>query len=137
MIKHFVTFYSPGTFVSERTIQEIPEWDVREAVKRASKITERYNSRPYGFRFHTEEGGDGRWEPKRIGESGTHYINGKLETLAEFEARNDPGEEILRSNMRGNDDWKTIVRGVSGWKWTMSFENGDVLVNADGMVVKP
>ncbi len=42
MQKHFVTFYSPGTFVSEETTNPIGSWDVAAAMKMAHGIVERY-----------------------------------------------------------------------------------------------
>ena len=40
--KHFVTYYSPGTFVAETTEEPIDSWDVEVAKKRAKNIKERY-----------------------------------------------------------------------------------------------
>ena len=53
MKAHFVTFYSPGTFVAETTTKPIPSWDVDLAVAMASDIRERHGALAYGFRFST------------------------------------------------------------------------------------
>ena len=47
MNKHFVTFYSPGSFVAETTTREIESWDIRKAQEMADKISERYDATPY------------------------------------------------------------------------------------------
>ena len=108
MKKHFVTFLSPGTFFAETTTKPIDSWDVDKAVEMARTVKERYNARPYGFRFSTRERGPDDLDSKEVKTSGVYFLGGKIETLKEVEARNDPKEEILRSNMRCNG-WKKIV----------------------------
>lgn len=46
-----VTFYSPGTFVSETSDVPIDSWDIEKAKELARGIKERHNATPYGFRF--------------------------------------------------------------------------------------
>lgn len=128
MKAHFVTFYSPGTFVAEDRTQEIPEWDVKLAVKLSKKIVERYGARPYGFRFTTRTRGPKDLDSKVTATSPMHYIGCKVETLAEIEARNDPKEKILRENMR-NNNWDRVVVTTSGWRWTQPLQKGDVVVS--------
>jgi hypothetical protein len=133
---HFVTFRSPGTFVAEETAKPIGEWDPREAMRIASGIKERYGAIPYGFQFSTWECadlGDGEL-PRRLKElkrSAHYYINGKVETLAEVEARSDPKERTLLLNMQGNG-YARIVTTTNGYRWTQPFEDGDIVVNAEG-----
>lgn len=128
MFKHFVTFFSPGSFVPEQNQQEIASWDISEAVKIAGGINQRYGARPYAFRFHTMERGDKDFEPKRVNVSNLYYLGGRIETLAEVEARNDPKEEILRSNMRINKIARVITNDNS-WRFTGEFSDGDVLLD--------
>jgi hypothetical protein len=129
MKKHFVTFYSPGTFMAENSVKEIEAWDVKVAQRMADEITERYNAIPYGFRFHTMTRQAGEWEPKCTATSPMYYMpHCKVETLAEIEARNDPKEEILRSNMRGNG-WDKIVVTTKGWRWTQPLLANEVVLH--------
>ena len=55
MQKHYVTFISPGTFVSESTTKEVDSWDVKTAFEMSKTISERYNATPYAFSFFTKE----------------------------------------------------------------------------------
>ena len=41
MQKHFVTFYSPGTFMSEQSSKPIATRDVRKAVEMAADISDK------------------------------------------------------------------------------------------------
>jgi hypothetical protein len=142
--REFVTFYSPGTLFAETTTKEIGERNVKVALAMAETITERYNATPYGFRFETRivaeplpdgEGGTLRVDPKTVAESGTYFLGGKLVTLDEVEARDDPKESILRSNMRCNDS--TIVcEVVRGYKSTHPFTDKDFVVDASGEVTE-
>lgn len=40
--KHFVRFFSPGTFMSETTDREIESWDVEEAIRLSRSVLERH-----------------------------------------------------------------------------------------------
>ena len=125
--KHFVEFYSPGTFVAEVTTKEIDSWNVDEAVEMSKGITERYGAKPYGFRFITRSRGPDDLDSSVSARSKTYYINCKVETLAEIEVRNDPKEEILRSNMRING-YDCVVTPKEGWKTTLPLFDGDVVL---------
>jgi len=129
--KHFVTFYSPGSFVFEETTQPIDSWDVREAFERSRTVLERYGARPFAFEFSTRERGDEDLDSKTVARSPRYYISGKIETREEVEARNDPKEEILRSNMRCNH----IVAAVtccSPYRSTHPFDDGAIVLDANG-----
>lgn len=127
--KHFVTFFSPGTFVAEQSTQPIAEWNVKLAVEMARTITERYNARPYAFQFSTRTRGPGELDSKVTKTSAMYYLGGHLETLAEVEARNDPREEILRSNMRCNKI-ATVIVNTNSWRFVGEFRKGkDVLLD--------
>ena len=128
MEKHFVTFYSPGTFVAETTEKPIDSWNVQEAMKMAHEIVERYGATPYGFQFSTRSRSDTDLDSKETATSPFYHLGGKIETLAEVEARNDPNEEILRSNMRGNG-YDRIVVNDNSWRSTRPFGATDVMLD--------
>ena len=124
MIKHFVTFLSPGTFVAESTTKEIKKWDVPTAVRMSRKITERWNATPYGFYFHTEEQKDGKWGVKIIKRSGTYFLGGMIKTVADVKAENDPKNEILIRNME-NNEYDRIVVNTNSHLWIQPLEKKD------------
>lgn len=130
MQKHFVTFLSPGTFVPERTSREVEWWDVSAAVAMARGIVERHGARPYGFFFTTRERGPNDFDSREVKESPTYYLGGTVETLEQVETRNDPSEQILRSNMR-NNDIKRIITNRNSWKATLPLNDGDVVLDVD------
>lgn len=129
MEQHFVTFLSPGTFVAEETTELIGSWDVDAARERAGHIKERYGATPYGFRFTTRARGDNDLDSKVVATSCMYYLGGKVETLEEIEARADPKESILRSNMRCNN-WPRVWTSTSGWRWTQALKDDDVVLTA-------
>ena len=126
--KHFVTFYSPGTFVAEETTKPIASWDIAMATKMARDVVERYNATPYGFQFSTRSRGDDDLDSKETATSPFYHLGGKIETLAEVEARNDPKEEILRSNMRGSGIDQIVVNDNS-WRSVKPLGKDDVLLD--------
>lgn len=117
MEKHFVTFYSPGTFVSEETTKPIKKWDTKEAIKMARTVVERYGAKPYGFRFSTRARSENDLDSRVVKSSGLYWLGGRVETLKQVAARNDPKEKILLSNMRCNG-WHKIVVNDNSWRWT-------------------
>jgi hypothetical protein len=129
--KHSVTFYSPGTLFDESTDKDIDKWDVDKAVEMARKVTERYNAKPFGFQFFTEElkkqkNGETRYTV--IKESKMYYLGGTILTLADIKARKDKKDDILISNMEGNDI-KTIIQNDNSWRITRPFDSKkDVLL---------
>lgn len=127
MQKHFVQFMSPGTFVSETTDKPIDSWDVAAATKMARDIRERYNARPYGFRFITRERGVDDLDSHVSATSGIYYLGGTVETRAEVDARNDPKEQILRDNMRINHIDRIIINDNS-WRFTAALGDGDTVL---------
>src|SRR3569832_105218 len=131
MQQHFVTFYSPGTFVAETSSNPIALWDADLAVAMAGEIPERYGATPYGFRFSTRAREDDELDSKQVAQSAVYYIGGKVETIEEVEARDDPKEEILRSNMRRNG-YSRIWTSTSGWKWTQPLGDDDIVIPLPG-----
>lgn len=127
MIKHFVTFYSPGTFFHEETTKEIESWDVQLAKKMAHTITERYHATPFAFQFSTQKGGGENWNPKIVKESPKYYLGGKIETLSEVKARATEKDRILISNMECNG-WKRIITNTNSYRITQPFQDKDILL---------
>lgn len=129
MQQHFVTFFSPGSFVAEQTTKPIDAWNVDDALGIAALITERYGAKPYGFRFTTRAREGHELDSKVVATSPMHYIGGKVETLEEVEARNADDERILRENMRCNG-YKRIWTSTQGWRWTQPLQDNDVVIDA-------
>lgn len=120
---NIVTFYAPGTFVSEMVDCPIEDFDVDKAVAMARALKPmRYGALPYGFRFFVKED-NGRKEA--IG--GHYYLGGKVETYEEVCARNDPQEEILRWNMRVNG-YSRIVVNTNSYRFTAPLAPEDVVL---------
>ena len=132
MEQHFVEFYSPGTFVAEISIRSIDAWDISQAVGWAREIVERYDARPYGFRFITRERADDELDSHISAKSGMYYLGGRVETREEVETRNDPNERILQDNMRANNI-KRIVVNDNSWRWTQVLNDGDVVLDLQQM----
>ncbi len=126
--KHFVVFYSPGTFVAETTEKPIEAWDTEIAIQMARSIKERHRATPYGFQFITRERGPEDLDSHESSRSPTYYLGGKVETLAEIKARNDPRESILISNMECNH-WDRVVTNNNSWQWTQPLRDGDVVLD--------
>ena len=127
MEAHFVTFYSPGTFVAETSSKPVPSWDVDLAVAMSADIVERHGARPYAFKFTTRSRGPDDLDSKVTASSGYYYLGGKVETRDEIEARNLPVEKILRSNMRCNG-WDRIWTSTQGYRWTQPLNADDVVL---------
>lgn len=128
MKKHFVTFYSPGTFFAETSELPINSWDVDRAVQMAHKVMERYNATPYGFRFSTRSRGENDLDSKTIKTSPMYHLGGTVLTVKEIEARNDPKNAILISNMKSNG-WKKVVENTNSWRSVQPLGNGDVVLD--------
>jgi hypothetical protein len=114
--KHYVTFYSPGSFVSETTVKEIDAWSVDLAVRMAKEIKERHRATPYGFTFKTMES-DG-WSPKTVKESGMYYLGGKLLKLVDIPDTLE--NSVLRDNMTINN-YEYVIENTNSWKITLPF----------------
>lgn len=136
MEKHFVIFYSPGTFVSEQSERPIDSWAPAAAVRMADEIRERHGATPYGFVFTTRSRGPNDLDSKESARSGVYYLGGKIETRAEVEARNAPDEQIMRDNMRINKIERVIIN-TNSWKVTMPFKECDVLLDYTPPALSP
>lgn len=127
MKKHFVTFYSPGTFVSEVSEKPIESWDVEKAKKMVKGIKERYGATPYGFQFSTRSRKDDELDSKVTETSVMYYLGGKVETLAQVKKRATEKDSILVSNMECNK-WNKIITNNNSWSITLPLEKGDVVL---------
>jgi hypothetical protein len=131
--QHFVTFYSPGTFVAEETARPIESWDVEQAKTMARTVLERHGATPYGFRFTTRGRTADELNSREIAKSPFYWLGGKVETLAEVKARATEKDRILVSNMEGNG-YDRIITNDNSWRWTSPFEKDDVLLEWDAPV---
>lgn len=127
MKKHFVTFYSPGSFVSETDQHEIDDWNVNTAMDMAKGITQRYGAKPYGFSFSTRERGPNDLDSKVTKTSGMYFLGGNVYTLDEVIARNNPDDDILISNMKFNN-YKKVIVNTNSYKITLPFDDGQDIV---------
>jgi hypothetical protein len=125
---HFVTFYSPGTFVSEQTQQPIDAWDIDAAKALALTVSERYGATPYAFRFSTRSRGPDDLDSKTSATSGLYYLGGTVLTLAEIEARGDERDSILIGNMRGNG-YDRVIENHNSWKFVGPLNEGDTVLD--------
>jgi hypothetical protein len=116
-VRHYVTFYSPGTFVSETTIIQIDSWDVNKAIELSKTIKERHGAIPYGFSFKTVKS-DG-FEKIPVNKSGMYYLGGKILSYDDIE--DIPENKILRSNMR-NNNYKYVIENTNSWKVVLPFD---------------
>jgi len=124
-MKKTITYYSPGTFVSETTFREINGKNIEDIIVKATieskNIIQRYNATPYSFRIE--------------GISINYYLpHNKVELLSDIKNRKDPNDRILISNMENNDINAVMVSTV-GWKSTQPFHEKDCLVNESGEII--
>jgi len=133
-LKHFVTFYSPGTLFAESTEKPIASWNIASAKRMAKTIKERYGATYYAFRFSTRNRtGIDSGKPlysKVVKTSGMYYLNAIVETYEEIVARDLPDENILRDNMRINGYKKIVTNGPDSktWKFCLPLEKDDVVL---------
>jgi hypothetical protein len=127
--QHFVTFYSPGTFVAEATERPIAAWDTDAALAMAAEITERYGATPYGFRFTTRGRAVDELDSRVIATSPMHYFGVKVETLEEVKARATDKDSVLLANMECNG-YDRIVTTTKGWRWTQPLSADDIVLEA-------
>lgn len=128
MQKHFVTFFSPGTFVSEETEQPIDNWNIEEAKERSRHIEERYGARPYGFQFTTHSRSEAELDSKETARSPMYYLGGFVRTAEEMLTGKDSEEEILRKNVRTNE-FKRIITNDNSWRFTGVLNDGDIVLD--------
>jgi hypothetical protein len=91
-------------------------------------IKERYAATPFAFYFSTQSRGSDDLNSSETARSGRYYLGGKVETLKDIEARNDPEEAILRQNMKGNK-WDRVITNTNSWKVTQPFTEDDIILD--------
>lgn len=129
MQKHYVVFYSPGTLFSETSSYEIDSWDVDKAVEMSKNVSERYNARPYGFKFVTRSRSDNELDSKQAASSNMYYLGGTVRTREEVLAGTDPKESILRSNVKYDTDVIKILVNTNSYMFTTGLYEGDVVLD--------
>lgn len=126
MEKHFVIFFSPGTFVSETTKMEIPSWDIEVAKTMAKTVKERHGATPYGFYFQTWVRNDGAWNESMTAMSNMYYLGGTVLTLEDIP--DTPENKILRFNMKINN-YERVIENTNSWKITLPMQKDDVVLD--------
>ena len=127
MQRHFVTFFSPGTFVAERSTKPIEQWNIIVAKKMAHTIRERYGATPYGFQFTTRSRTGEDLDSKVTASSAFYYLGGTIETLDQVKARATEEDRILISNMEGNG-WARVITNDNSWPWTQPLRDTDAVL---------
>ena len=128
MKQDYVEFFSPGAFMAETRRIEVPVHNVDKAVELARGIIERHGARPFGFQFLTRERACSELDATETYRSGTYFLGGKLITQQEVIDRNDPKEDILRSNMRCNGI-ERVIENNNSWKYVGEFNDDDTLLD--------
>ena len=128
MKKHFVIFFSPGTFVAEQSQKPIGSWDTDKAIEMSHDIEERHSALPYGFCFITREREDNDLDSHEIKRSGIYFLGGEVLTLQDVKDRNEPKDRILISNMECNG-YDRIVVNSNSWQWTQPLSDNDVVLS--------
>lgn len=127
MKKHFVRFYSPGSFTSETTEKEIDSWDIERAKELARGIKERHGATPYGFQFFTRERSDADLDSQVSKTSNMYFLGGRILYLSEIMQKNDPNDTILISNMK-NNGYDRVIENTNSWKITLPLDKDDVVL---------
>jgi hypothetical protein len=130
MKKHFITFLSPGTLVSEQTTKEIKDWNVDLAVSMSKTIVERYGATPYAFYFSTRERKSEDFDSCEIKRSPKYFLGGKIETAEEILARKQENEHVLRANIRNNGIAR-VWRSTKGWACAIPLDKEDLHLSTE------
>ena len=126
MIKHYVTFYSPGTFVAEQSTHEVDVWSVDLAILMSKEIKERYGATPYGFQFTTRERTEKDFDSREVAKSPFYYLGGEVFTLEQLKAL--PNNKILIANMESGNYDKVVIN-TNSYNWTQPFGKNDVVLD--------
>jgi hypothetical protein len=127
VIKHYVEFFYPGSFVSETSRKPVPERDVPVDLPAGA----------YGYRFlsRSEVEHDGETLIGKDRNVGPMTYVGEILTVADIKALNDGRDYYtLLANMRINR-WDRVVRTVRGN--FQQLNDGDKVVAAHTTGEKP
>jgi len=127
VVRHFVVFCSPGTFVSETSERPISGWHVDEAIGMVDSIKERHGATPYGFRFITRSRGPDELDSSVSASSPFYWLGGTVRTYEEVVAENLRHEDTLRFNMRVNKIARCVTN-CNSWKFTSALGETDVVL---------
>lgn len=127
MQQHFVTFYSPGTFVDETTSKPIDSWDVDKAKEMARAITERYSATPFAFSFSTRGRKDDELDSRELATSPMYYLGGEIFTIDQIRERGNPDERILLANMEGNG-YDRVIFNHNSWRTVKPLFDNDIVL---------
>ena len=131
VVKHFVTFFSPGTLFSEETTREIKSWDVDKAVEMSYSIEARYGAKPYGFCFSTRSNDGTSLDSKETNRSDRYFLGGTKRTREEILAGEDPSEDTLRKNVECDEDIIAVVDNCNSYKCCLPLGANDVILEVD------
>ena len=129
MQKHFVNFYSPGTFLCEETVREIKSWDVSAASLMATEIQERYNATPFGFQFTTRSRDANDLDSKETARSPMYYLGGTIRTIEQVRTDAKDDEDILLRNMEMNG-YTRVITNNNSWKFTGPLKDDDIVLDS-------
>lgn len=140
-VEHRIEFHCPGTLVDEVVSRVVHEdfFTVNYAVGLAADTFARYQSRPYGFHMvirtwkETVVDGETFRSEEKTDRSGCYYIDGEVLTLDDIPDTKE--NEILRSNMRGNDI-PAVVRTQNSWQHTGELRPKDIVLRGTEVVAR-
>jgi len=119
--KHFVSFYSPGSFSCEFITEEIDRWDVKKACERAKALKKECGMTPIAFDFRTRRREDDELDSKLVKKSPIYHINGKIIDISQVK-----DEDLLSAMRLGN--FKSIVQTYNGIDHNEMFAEGDQIL---------
>lgn len=136
-----VTYFSPGSFLSEQDTYEFKELDFKKICDKAKKINQRYNAKPYGFSYKKIEtlksipkidGFEIKCKPKILKSSGMYYITGELVFSENIK---DETLYILKRNLEYNSDGIGVENNNS-YRYNGFFHKEDFIIGWDGEILR-
>lgn len=123
LVQSYVTFFRPGDLTPAMWSEIVETWDVEAALALARKIE---GQRPFAFQFSTIDHTGG----ERLNKSPMHYLGGRVETLADIEARNDPCEAAMLEALKRMGPAACTITYAAGLDWmrTQPLHPADVVL---------